>query len=85
MYDLSVANIHGYVVNTSSAAVKNQISRLHLVSANGDPLLACPPEERFMEIPAEFCSTYLVNPEQSVPVRGSLPPYLYLPPTNCMA
>ena len=42
------------------------------------------PEVRGKLIP-NFLNTDMVNPEQSVPVRGSLPPYLYLPPTNCMA
>ena len=31
VYDLSIADIHGYVIDRSSVPVKNQIAGLHLV------------------------------------------------------
>ena len=39
MYHFAVADIHRYMVDTSSASVENQVARLHLVSADCCTLL----------------------------------------------
>ena len=48
------------------------------------PSFICPLDDLLSDTP-KFLYTYDVNPEQSNPVDGDVPPYVYFVPINCFA
>ena len=73
--DLPVSNVHGHMVDPAAAAVEQQVAWLHLILGYLPSIGRLPLGEWGRLMDADLESTYLVNPEQSAPVFGSVPPY----------
>lgn len=73
MHNLSAADIHGHVIDASSASVEDQTPGRRLLVDTATPSEACALDVLLMLYPnlAMICC---VNPEQSIPFVRLLPP-----------